>query len=97
MPGRSIHLKLIELEACDKFSGLLKSLVRLQKTVISAAMEALTNKESLPGILLESAQAKTQTLESLLERLKREKILEGRSFSSVDAASRRSKKKSLNL
>ena len=65
-----------DYEPCDRFPGLLKSLLRLQKAVISGAREALTDKASLPGGLLEIVLTTTQTLESLLTRLTQEKILE---------------------
>lgn len=63
-------------EPCDRFSGLLKSLLRLHKTIISEARAALIDKESLPSALLESVLTTAQTLESLLTRLMQEKILE---------------------
>ncbi len=65
-----------EQQPCDKFSGQLKSLLRLQKSVILSAQEALESDHSVSGLLLEKALTSTQSLESLVSRILHEKILE---------------------
>jgi len=63
-------------EPSDKFSGQLKSLFRLQKSVISSAQEALAADYTLSAAALEKALQSTKSLESLLNRILEEKILE---------------------
>jgi len=66
----------IEQEPCDKFSGLLKSLLRLQKTLTASSDEIAAKEGSFPGALLERALTAAKNLESLFLSLLEEKILE---------------------
>lgn len=61
-----------EQEPCDKFSGQLKSLVRLQKSVILSAQEALASGQCVSGELLEKALTGAQSLESLISHILQE-------------------------
>lgn len=58
-----------EQEPCDKFSGQLKSLVSLQKSVILSAQEALASGHCVSGELLKKAQTSTQSLKSLISSI----------------------------
>jgi len=65
-----------ENEPCDKFSGQLRSLVRLHGSVIAGAQTALKSDCAHKCSLLENALKSTQRLESLLDQLLRESIME---------------------
>lgn len=58
-----------EQEPCDKFSGQLKSLVRLQNSVILSAQEALASGHCVSGELLKKAQTNTESLKSLISSI----------------------------
>lgn len=65
-----------EQQPCDRFSGQLKSLLRLQKSVILSAQEVLVSDHDVSGALLEKALTTTQSLESLISRIMHDKTLE---------------------
>ncbi|MEW6711902.1 MAG: ParB/RepB/Spo0J family partition protein [Candidatus Riflebacteria bacterium] len=65
-----------DLEPCDQFNGQLKSLLRLQKSVVESAKKALETDVSVPCRLIEHALKNTQDLDLLLNRLLLEKPME---------------------
>lgn len=65
-----------EQQPCDRFSGQLKSLLRLHKSLILSAQKALASDFAVSGALLKKALTSTQSLESLMKRIFNEKNLE---------------------
>lgn len=63
-------------QPCDRFSGQLKSLLRLQKSVIISAQEVLASDHAVSEALLEKALTSAQSLKSLISRILHEKTLE---------------------